>query len=284
MALTARPATLADAMWLFALRNDPETIRWSISEVPVTPEEHAEWFARAITDPARALMVVESRVIQAGRDFCRDLETRMVPVATYRLDRVSTDQVEASLTVARDQRGRGFAAQVIDLAARHAMREGADSVVALVKRGNTRSLRAFLHAGFRPNPPSTDDGDLLLLGARPEDIAGRLCAACARGVEHHTNSLTSIGRADDRYVIYDQHEEPDGYGFRTYECDAGDLWLAWETARRGRRDRLDARRAQGASAGSTPAASTAHQPCMDADCIICRSSSDWLGRGGDDGE
>ena len=65
--------------------------------------------------------------------------------------------------------------------------------------------------------------------------AGRICAACARGVEHHSNSLTSIGRAEDRYPIFDLHAEPEGYGYVTYECVAGDLWLTWERARRAQR-------------------------------------------------
>ena len=254
--LTARPAVLSDSEWLLALRNDRETVRQSIWDAAITNEMHDDWFARAMTDPARALMVVETRVIQAGR------------VATYRLDRIGTEQIEVSLTVAPGQRGRGFAAHVIDLAARHAMREGPESIIALVKRGNTRSLRAFLRAGFRLNPPSTDDGDLLLLAARPEDIAGRVCSLCARGVEHHTNAADSIGGDEGRTPRYDLHV---GIGGVLVECEAGDLWLAWQ---RGRSNRLDVHKAEGSLAGSTPAASTKHQPCMDADCITCRSSAE----------
>ena len=139
--LAARPAVLADAMWLLTLRNDPETIRWSISGVEVTKDEHGEWFARIITDPARALMVV----MPGGPHdppFHDDPDPRScgtcAGVATYRLDRVGSDQVEVSLTVAPVYRGRGLAVQVIDLAARHAMREGPESVIALVKRANIR--------------------------------------------------------------------------------------------------------------------------------------------------
>ena len=220
--LTACPAVLSDAAWLLALRNDPETIRWSISGASVTPKEHAAWFARTITDQTRALMVVEEH--SAHIDNADWLGRR---VATYRLDRVGSDQVEVSLTVSRDHRGRGLAARVIDLAARHAMREGPESVIALVKRGNTRSLRAFLRAGFRLSPPSTDDGDLLLLGARPEDIAARVCGFCDRAVPHHTNASGSISGAD-RAPRYDLHVGADG---GLTECAAGDLWLAWERSR-----------------------------------------------------
>ena len=280
MALTARRAVLSDAMWLLALRNDPETVLWSISGMPVSAHEHASWFAITITDPTRALMVVEADSAETALGL-------VTYIATYRLDRIGSDQIEVSLTVAPEHRGRGYADRVIILAARHAMREGPESVIALVKRGNTRSLRAFLRAGFRLNPPSTDDGDLLLLAARSEDIASRVCALCARGAQHHTNAGGSIG-GTDQAPRYDLHAVEHAAGVGLRECDAGDLWLAWEKAKGARMARLQgdpsgARQTDvdGLSGGSTPPASTKHQPCADADCILCPG---WGARGGDDGE
>ena len=124
-----------------------------------------------------------------------------------------------------------------------AVREGADSVTAIIRVDNARSLRAFQRAGFgnqvttrflRVTLPARP-GTFALYSVVPATVAAWRCAPCARGVAHHTNRLTSIGRPGLRYTIYDLHEEPDGaYGFLTYECDAGDLLLAWERARRKR--------------------------------------------------
>ena len=226
--LTARPATLVDAAWLRRLRNDPGTVAASVVAQPVTEAEHARWVAMTLNNPDHALMVVE----EAG-----------VAVATYRLDEIGSAAIEVSLTVAPEVRGRGLATLVIRLAAEHAMREGPDAVLAVIRADNMRSLRAFVRAGFgnqvttrflRVTLPATP-GTFALCSVVPMTVAGWSCAACARGVPHHTNSLTSIGRAGNRYPIYDIHEEPDGfYGFTTYECDAGDLWLAWEKSRRKR--------------------------------------------------
>ena len=194
--LTTRPAVLADAAWLLALRNDPETVRWSVSGVPVTPEKHAEWFAQIITDPTRALMVV-APFGPHDPPFHDDPVPQWcgacAGVATYRLDRVGSDQVEVSLAVAPEYRGRGYAVEVIALASRHALRRGAQVVIVLVKRDNTRSLRAFLRAGFSLNPPSTDDGDLLLLAKRVETREGGEGAKAPRRSADVTGAGLSAG-------------------------------------------------------------------------------------------
>ena len=217
--LMARLAALSDIDWLLRLRNDPATVAASRERRTVELREHAIWFGGVLDDPARLLMIVEDAFGER--------------VATYRLDNVGRDIIELSLTVAPEARGRGFAITVIRLGARHAVYEGADYVTAFVRRDNTASQRAFARAEFEELWSS--DTAFAAYRVSASMIAGWECTACARGVAHHTNSLTSIGRAGDRYPIYDIHEEPDGfYGFRTYECDAGDLLLAWDRARRQR--------------------------------------------------
>ena len=228
--LTARPATIADAPWLLRLRNDPATVAASVNVRTVRPVEHYAWLTALLNDPTRRLMIA--------------MASGAVDVATYRLDDVGAEAVEVSLTVAPEARGRGFAALVIRLAAEHAVREGADRVRAFVYSENVPSLRAFARAGFAESEADcrrydwSPSGRVVLIPweATFVIVAGWRCAACARGVAHHTNSLTSIGRPGLRYPIYDLHEEPDGaYGFLTYECDAGDLLLARERAWRKRR-------------------------------------------------
>ena len=244
--LTARPAVLSDATWLLALRNDPETVAASRQGRAVTQEEHARWLrlilaATANTPASRALMIVEVPLSLAAR-----LDPR---AAMYRLDGLPTLTAEVSVAVAPRYRGAGLAADVIRLAAEHAVRLGMDSVYAVVLAGNVRSEAAFARAGFTRRPIAPAAGGPVrytTYAAEAYDVAGWTCAACTRGVPQDANT------GDVRAPRY-EHAIDDSRGAGLRKCDAGDLWIAWE---RGRRERLDVLRARGAAAGSTPAAST----------------------------
>jgi GNAT superfamily N-acetyltransferase len=135
--LSARPATLADAAWLLRLRNDPATIAASRGQRAVEGWEHTVWLKGCLQDNARALMVV----VRRGRR-----------VGIYRLDGLGSAEVELSLTVAPEWRGRGFARLIVALAMRHARQHGyaGSTVRALVRAENAPSLIAFLHNGFVP--------------------------------------------------------------------------------------------------------------------------------------
>ena len=217
--LVARPATLADAEFLRRLRNDPETVAGSVNASPVTPRAHYQWLSSTLRDPLKRLMIVSDGVGAS--------------VATYRLDDVGCPESRVSLTVAPEARGQGFAALVIRLAATHAVLEGAEVVSAVVRVENARSRRAFKSAGFRHafgGGRSSALGDVAYNGYKTQSrvVAGWLCSACAAGVPHHTNSVTSIGGDEGRHARYDLHV---GVGGGLEECLAGDLLLAWERAR-----------------------------------------------------
>lgn len=66
-----------------------------------------------------------------------------------------------------------------------------------------------------------------------------MTAAICAPAPHHTNAAGSIGGDDGRAPRYDLHAVEDSGGVGLAECEAGDLWLAWEGAR--------ARRVQGAA-------------------------------------
>ena len=87
-------------------------------------------------------MIVEEIVERAGQSVW------MWAIGTYRLDGALSASVEVSLTVAPAHRERGLARGILRLALEHAERLGAHTVVAQVRAENSRSLVAFLKAGF----------------------------------------------------------------------------------------------------------------------------------------
>lgn len=114
---------------LFEWRNDPDTRAHSLTSEPVAWDDHVAWLERAIADPRRALYVAED-----------DLG----PLGTARLDEDPPPPV-ISVTIAPERRGEGLAAPLI--AALAELR--GPPIVAIVKPGNERSMRAFVRCGFR---------------------------------------------------------------------------------------------------------------------------------------
>lgn len=55
-----RPLDNADSDRLLAWRNQPEVARWMYSDHVISPQEHAQWFARALVDPRRRYWVIEA--------------------------------------------------------------------------------------------------------------------------------------------------------------------------------------------------------------------------------
>mgnify|MGYP001591577769 CR=1 FL=1 len=242
--LTARLATLADAAWLLRLRNDPATVAASRVQAPVTAHDHVAWLERTLDDSTRRLMIAMPMAAAAYQ--CAIGE----PFGTYRLDGVGGGEIEVSLTVAPEHRTRGLAREIIELASRHAVREGADVLVAEIRRDNIPSFVAFFRSGFMIT--GWREG-IVSLEVDAEEVIRRACPLCHARVPHHTNSASGIGRADDRHPVYDIHVVDDKGGVGLTECAAGDLWLTWEGARARRKSTA------GSAGGSRPPASTNHE-------------------------
>ena len=68
-----RPLEAADSPRLLAWRNQPEVAEWMYSDHPITPDEHARWFAAAMTDPRRRYWVIESAGAPVGLANLYDL-------------------------------------------------------------------------------------------------------------------------------------------------------------------------------------------------------------------
>ena len=149
--VTLRHAHMDDAARLYSWRIDGETVRNSIAPPPGSLDEHRAWLEATLRDPRTALYVA----YDADRD----------PVGVVRIDRVSDDEAEISITVDPDHRGRGYSHELIAAGVEAA---GNVRVVARVKGANVQSLRAFRKQGFSGG----GDGDLLRLVYDPAAVPG----------------------------------------------------------------------------------------------------------------
>jgi RimJ/RimL family protein N-acetyltransferase len=61
-----RPATLLDAELVRRWRNHPRVRAMSLTSHEISVEEHAAWFAAAVTDPARRVLIYEHAGVPAG--------------------------------------------------------------------------------------------------------------------------------------------------------------------------------------------------------------------------
>jgi RimJ/RimL family protein N-acetyltransferase len=131
-----------DSGMLMAWRNDPDTVRFSVSGRAVTAEEHERWFRRVRDDPAHhRLWIAEDD----GR-----------PVGHVRVD-VSGDTGTVSIAVESGRRGRGLGTSMLQALLAKAAADGVPSrLTAVVRADNAASLRAFAAAGFRQAPTSAE--------------------------------------------------------------------------------------------------------------------------------
>lgn len=117
-----RPATMEDARRLFEWRNDPLTRAMSKNSELVEWAGHVEWLERRLSLPEPHLFIAEVDCLSVG---------------TFRVD-----GDEISYTIAPEQRRRGYAKQMLQLA-----RERFGSLIAEVLPGNEASIAAATKAG-----------------------------------------------------------------------------------------------------------------------------------------
>jgi RimJ/RimL family protein N-acetyltransferase len=123
--LDLRPATIDDADLLLAWRNEPATVALSSSPYPIPRDEHLAWLRGKLTDPRCELFIA----------FAGELAVGMV--------RFDGDTI--SIAVAPEQRGRGFAKELINASRLYHL----GPIIALIRAINAASLRAFRACGFK---------------------------------------------------------------------------------------------------------------------------------------
>ena len=123
-----RPATLADAEFVYAIRNDPHTRAASLSSDQLSYADHYQWFKSSLSLPSRRLFIAE-----AGEKA----------IGSARMDE-GADAVTLSWSIAPDQRGRGLGRALV--AALAAMAPG--RLLAVIKSDNAASRSIAEAAGF----------------------------------------------------------------------------------------------------------------------------------------
>jgi RimJ/RimL family protein N-acetyltransferase len=130
--LTLRRATHADVDLYFEWANDPDVRRYSFTHDMIGYQDHIDWFALKIADPATHLFLL----LADG-----------TPVGQIRF-LVSGVRAELSFSIAREFRGRGLARHLVKLGAAAMNDLGAEIVIAKVKPDNQASIAVFLDCGF----------------------------------------------------------------------------------------------------------------------------------------
>src|SRR2546428_13692444 len=102
MDLVWREARMADADVLWRWANDPETRQNSFNTSPILYEEHVAWLSQRLGSDATPTWIFSDGD---------------VPVGQVRFD-ISGDVAEIGITVAPEQRARGYGRAMFDAAAR----------------------------------------------------------------------------------------------------------------------------------------------------------------------
>src|SRR2546428_5112434 len=129
MNIVWREARMADADVLWRWANDPETRRNSFNTSPILYEEHVAWLSQRLGSDATPIWIFSDGD---------------VPVGQVRFD-ISGDVAEIGITVAPEQRARGYGRAMLDAAVRwlRAERRDGGRPRASVLPHHQASLRPF---------------------------------------------------------------------------------------------------------------------------------------------
>ena len=145
--VTLRAATIEDAPFLLALRNDDATRAMSRHTAPVTLEEHETWLGAVLADATRALFVAEREGATVGQ---------------LRLDGLGSVACEVSLALVPASRGLGLALELLRAAEQEALARGVLRLEATIRPDNTKSIASFKRAGFYAFVTRTLNGESFL--------------------------------------------------------------------------------------------------------------------------
>jgi UDP-2,4-diacetamido-2,4,6-trideoxy-beta-L-altropyranose hydrolase len=133
--LRLRIVRASDAELLWRWANDPGVRRASLSQRPISWEEHLGWF--------------EQKQRESGCLMYVGLDENDEPVGQVRVDGAVAEDAEIHVSVVAERRGAGWGERLIRQAVECATRERRlRQVRAVIKENNLGSLRVFEKAGF----------------------------------------------------------------------------------------------------------------------------------------
>lgn len=143
-----RPAQLADQELLYRWRNDPSAYPNFFSAKPVSGEDHVEWLIETLKNKNRYLFIIEN----VGE-----------PIGQVRFD-TNESIAEISITIAPDQRGKGYGTRAIAEASHYFLEQVSNikKIIARVKANNQVSINAFTGAGYKPTNQSSSESIIIL--------------------------------------------------------------------------------------------------------------------------
>jgi UDP-2,4-diacetamido-2,4,6-trideoxy-beta-L-altropyranose hydrolase len=134
-----------DCRLLWEWANDPEVRAVSFSSESIPWEEHLRWFNAKLGNSGCLLLIAED---SAG-----------VPIGQVRFDVVRKNEAVISVSVDRENRGKGFGSTIIRLASQKLCDLTEINVIhAYIKQNNEASFRAFMKAGYKESGVSMISG------------------------------------------------------------------------------------------------------------------------------
>ncbi len=133
--LTLRPIYCDDCRLLWCWANDPVVREASANTEPILWEEHRNWFKNRIASDTSWIYI---------------LEYQQNPIGQIRFDQVERGEVEISVSVDSNMRGKSYGTKIIQLGVERMYREtNLTRFIAYIRPDNIASIRAFKNSGFR---------------------------------------------------------------------------------------------------------------------------------------
>lgn len=134
--LSLRSATLEDSKFLFEIRNDPTTRKYSFQQSVVVYPDHLQWLKNSLDNPNRFLFIGVDR--QGER------------IGQVRFD-IQGSSAEISVSISPSFRGCGYGVEFVVLATIHIFlnHKKITKIVARIKNENVASFKIFEKAGYR---------------------------------------------------------------------------------------------------------------------------------------
>jgi UDP-2,4-diacetamido-2,4,6-trideoxy-beta-L-altropyranose hydrolase len=129
-----RQAAVDDAALLWQWANEPGTRANSLNSKPISWDVHQDWYAQKLRSTDCRLWIMEHKELA---------------IAQIRYDRISADEAQISLSVARQMRGKGVGSLLLKMTLPMAARElRVASMRAIALSENKASRRVFEKASF----------------------------------------------------------------------------------------------------------------------------------------